>query len=137
MIGVKNLSGHKLTGRFNGQDFVFEADEKVTTPVSEDAARHIFGYGERDKSRALLRLGWIANGAGMEEALARLGKFQFLGVEEVRFKESEPTMELPRVVASAPPASDTGLSPEELAIAEGMPMQKPEGTTKKFAKQKR
>lgn len=130
MIGVRNNSGQKLVGRFNGQDIVFEADEKVTTPVSEDAARHIFGYGERDKTRALLRLGWIANGAAMEAGLERLGRFQFLAVEDVKFKEMEAdtTLHLPRSVASGP-ARDVPLSEDEKAL-----LNKPEGATKQFAK---
>lgn len=130
MIGVRNLSGQKLVARYDGRDYTFPAEEKVTTPLSEDAARHIFGYGERDKTRALLRLGWVPNGSAMDQAVERLGKFQFLSVEEVKFKE-EPT-ELPRTVASDRPVDGMPLSAEERELAGKM--NKPEGKQKQFAK---
>lgn len=135
MLGVKNLSGKKLVAKYDGKEYTFEADEKVTTPLADDAARHIFGYGEDNKTKALLRLGWVANGAAMEEAVERLGQFQFLAVEDIKFKgDEEVTMHLPRKVASDAPQGGADLSPEELAIGEKL--QKPEGKAKKFARHK-
>lgn len=136
MIGVKNLSGTKLVARYDGKDYAFEADEKVTTPLSDDAARHIFGYGEADKTRALLRLGWIANGQSVQTGLDKLGAFQFLAVEDIKFKEAvETTVELPRTVASSPPMDGMPLSESEQQIGEQL--KKPEGPKKKFARGRR
>lgn len=96
MIGIKNRSGKKLAARFDGKDYEFPADEKVVTPIHEDAARHIFGYGERDKTRALQRLGWLRSGGPevIAEATAELNKFQFLAVE-MTVKDETPA-QLPR-----------------------------------------
>lgn len=96
MIGVKNNLKEKVVGRYDGQDFVFEPG--VTRALSEDAARHIFGYGEKDKIRALLRLGWVPNGADRAAALEMLNSIQFLAVEETKFKD-EPVTDMPRSVA--------------------------------------
>lgn len=136
MIGVKNLSGEKLVALYDGKKHTFEADEKVTTPLADDAARHIFGYGEADKTKALLRLGWISNGANRDEAIARLGKFQFLAVEEVKFKGEEATIELPRKVASEAPQDAVSLSAEEQEIGNTL-LSKPQGKAKQFARQKK
>lgn len=60
----------------------FEIKTGETKVIDEAAARHIFGLGEQDKTRALSRLGWLRvseaeNPGGMKEALARLGQFVF------------------------------------------------------------
>lgn len=132
MIGVKNRDTQKLTALYDGKKFEFPADEKVTTPISEEAARHIFGYGERDKTRALLRLGWVQNGANVEAAEERLGRFQFLAVEDIKFKEDsgDSTLHLPRKVASDGPANAAPLSAEEQAHAETL--KKPQQGQQKF-----
>lgn len=132
MIGVKNNEQKKLVARYDGVDYTFEPG--VVMAVSDEAARHIFGYGEKDKSRALLRLGWIQNGATMDSGLERLSQFQFLAAEEPRFKD-EPTIELPRRVRSDERATETPLSPEEEKI--GQALAKPEGPEKKFAREKK
>lgn len=131
MIGVKNLSNETLVARYDGKDYEFVADDKVTTPLGDDAAKHIFGYGERDKTKALLRLGWLPNGAQLQAGLDRLGKFQFLQVEDIKFKESSDNIgTLPRAVSER--AEETPLSAEEVAHAEKLA--KPEGKAKQFAK---
>jgi hypothetical protein len=50
--------------------------------IDEIAARHIFGFGEDDKTRALTRLGWLKRSTregvgGWDEATAKLGQFVF------------------------------------------------------------
>lgn len=130
MIGIKNKTGKPIKGRYDGKDYTFPPDAKVVTPISDEAARHIFGFGEKDKTRALLRLGWISNGANLEGALERLADIQFLAAEEPKFRDDEPAGELPRGVTSTEPAAE--LSEEEQAIARKLA--KPEGTAKQFAK---
>lgn len=129
MIGVKNNLSERVKGRYNGEDFVFEPG--VTRALTEDAARHIFGYGEKDKTRALLRLGWIPNGANREAALEQLGKIQFLAVDEPKFKD-EPTNDLPRSVVDSNAPENRALSAEELALGKKLAHQ--DGKAKQFGK---
>lgn len=131
MIGIKQTTGKEIVARYDGRDYRFPSDEKVTTPLSEDAARHIFGFGERDKSRALLRLGWIGPMGTLEQAMERLGKVQFLEVEEVKFKSAETTVALP-TSASAAPREEVPLSPEEQELGEKLAHH--EGPKKQFGK---
>jgi len=132
MIGVKNTSSERLVAKYDGEEFVFEANGSAVRPISEDAARHIFGYGEKDKKRALLRLGWVPNGANIEHAIERLGKFQFLAVEEVKFKDEEPVSTMPRKVAEQAGPEQRDLSPAEIEHAKKLAHQ--EGKTKQFGK---
>lgn len=128
MIGVKNDDEQRLVARYDGEDHTFEVG--VVTAISEQAARHIFGYGEKDKTRALLRLGWLPNGANMTAAIERLTKFKFLAME-VKVKE-ESTSPLPRSVSSAEAPENRPLSAEEQEHAKKLAHQ--EGAAKKFAK---
>lgn len=128
MIGVKNEDKTRLVSRYDGEDFTFEVG--VVTAVSEQTARHIFGYGEKDKTRALLRLGWIPNGANMDAALERLTHFKFMAME-VKVKE-ETTTALPRGVSDAEAKENRTLSPEEEAISKKLAHQ--DGPAKQFAK---
>lgn len=129
MIGIKNLSGEKLEARYDGKDFEFPADPKVVTPLGEDAARHIFGYGEKDKARALMRLGWLNSGspASAKEGTERLGKFQFLAVE-IKIKDEEP-VQLPRTLKAE---GDAALL-QAAESAHGERMAEPKGAQQKFA----
>jgi hypothetical protein len=95
MIGVKNKSEVTIKARYNGEDFTFSPG--VTVACSELAAAHIFGYGEKDKTRALHRLGWMTSAGQYEQGLQRLDDFAFLAVEETKFKEEAPTtLHLPK-----------------------------------------
>ena len=138
MIGVKNNLKEKIPARYDGQDFTFEP--AVTRALSEDAARHIFGYGEKDKTRALLRLGWIPNGADKAGALEKLNEIQFLAVEEPKFKD-EPVSDLPRSVAQAEDgprpltAEEAAQYEKDVAAAQGKPLAHQGGSkTKQFGK---
>jgi hypothetical protein len=60
----------------------FEIKYGEKKQIDEIAARHIFGLGEQDKERALVRLGWLRNlgregPGGWDEAMAKLGAFVF------------------------------------------------------------
>lgn len=132
MIGVKNTSGEKLVASYDGQEYVFESDEKAVTAIPEDAAHHIFGYGEKDKKRALLRLGWIPNGQNISAALEKLGQFQFLKAEEPKFKEEEPVSTMPRKVAEQAGPENRPLSAGEEEVGRKLAHQ--EGRDKQFGK---
>ena len=102
MIGVKSRK-EVIKGRYDGQDYVFKPG--VTVALSEEAATHIFGYGLDDKTRALIRLGWLQHSTSLEDALARLDEVQFLSEAKVEFKEPP----APEGTQTAPPPPDTGL----------------------------
>jgi len=74
-IWVTNGSEKAIKGRYNGEDYEFPVG--VPTPVEQDAAAHIFGFGVSDKSRALTRLGWYITSDQEEAAVARLAQIQF------------------------------------------------------------
>lgn len=81
-IFIKNENDFDHADRFDGQDYFFPKGERVTVPVI--AARHMFGYGDPDKTETLIRLGWAneANDAGAR----KLANFIFtrgVMVEEV------------------------------------------------------
>ena len=74
-IVVVNTSDAAFSDRFNGQDYEFPVGKKVLLP--DEAAHHIFGLGESDKTATFARLGWIRTSGEYESAMQRLGKFQF------------------------------------------------------------
>lgn len=125
MIGVKNNrpegKANILTAKYDGQTYEFVPG--VTTAISEEAAAHIFGYGEDDKKRALHRLGWVNWGGQLEEGLERLNEFQFLEPEEPKFKE---VTQIPRKIAAAG-------DPLAAPVTTGQPMNTPEADKKQFA----
>lgn len=67
--------------RFHGVDYEFKRGKGVEMPV--EAAAHIFGFGEEDKTRALHRLGWLTTTEGMEAARERLDRIDFLPADQI------------------------------------------------------
>lgn len=139
MIGIKhcvieNGSPTRIKARYDGRDYVFEPSapgaSAVVTPLSEEAARHIFGYGEKDKTKALLRLGWLPNGMQLEMALEKLDAVQFLAVQEPVFVEEPPT-QMPRKVSAGEPQG-RDLSHDEKELARKLVHQ--DGPQKQFGK---
>jgi len=55
-IFVTNTNDFVHTDRYDGEDFVFPPHEQVLVPV--EAAEHMFGFNNPDKSAILQRLGW-------------------------------------------------------------------------------
>lgn len=101
-----------LQGRFDGEDFVFRPEKP--TDLSLDAARHIFGLGEEDKSSALNKLGLLIPGKHtLQEALEALEKITFLEAQVVFPDEDEPDP-APRGRRTTPriPPSSAGVSGE-------------------------
>jgi hypothetical protein len=79
MIIIHNTLDEGIRGRFAGVDYDFPPKKDV--PCDEDAARHIFGFGEPDKAAALLRLGWIIPGQTRDVAEQKLAKVVFKKAE--------------------------------------------------------
>jgi hypothetical protein len=93
MIGIKNNGSDIIKGRYDGKDYEFKPG--VTVALSDEAARHIFGYGEDDKTRSLIRLGWLANSTHYDQAASRLDSIQFFAEAKVTFEEPEAPTQLP------------------------------------------
>lgn len=74
-IVVTNGTEKTIKGRYAGQDHEFPVGVEVA--VSADIARHIFGFGESDKTEALTRLGWMVSSSDAEVAYERLALVKF------------------------------------------------------------
>lgn len=55
-VFVTNQNDFLHRDRFDGEDFVFPPNQQVV--IAYDAAVHMFGYLQADKSETLVRLGW-------------------------------------------------------------------------------
>lgn len=109
-VQVTNQTGEDIEGRFSGTDYVFPVGETRVLPVI--AARHIFGFGDPDKTRAILRLGWgnLATDAkqdGKKIALDRLKKIRFeeLPPSVLDFKSAE-ARRRPQLAHAGTPAGE-------------------------------
>lgn len=74
-IFVTNNGDFSFEDGFNGQRYTFAVGSTVELPVL--AAKHIFGYGETDKTAHLIRLGWLKMSNEVDLAMAKLAKFRF------------------------------------------------------------
>lgn len=74
-IVVTNETDKTIKGRYAGVDFEFPVGVAVEIP--SDAARHIFGFGESDKTAALGRLGWMIFSGDGDAAMERLALVKF------------------------------------------------------------
>lgn len=74
-IFVTNNGDFSFEDGFAGQRYTFAIGTTVEIPLL--AAKHIFGYGEDDKTSHLVRLGWLRISNEVDQAMAKLAKFQF------------------------------------------------------------
>ncbi len=74
-VWVINTGKATHQDRYNGEEFNFYANDPVLIP--EEVAFTLFGFGEDNKSRCLLRLGWIqSNDAStFDKGLQKLARF--------------------------------------------------------------
>ena len=56
MIFVTNKNDFQHADRYDGTDYLFPPHQAVA--LSEEAAAHMFGFGQPDKGPVLARLGW-------------------------------------------------------------------------------
>lgn len=69
-----------FVGRYNGLDYRFPspvAGKKQPVYIDDDAATHIFGIGNFDKTKVLMRHGWANFSSSYEAGMAILNKFIF------------------------------------------------------------
>lgn len=81
MFKITNGNLNQFVGRFDGQDYAFPPAQPVYCP--DEAAKHIFGLGQVDKSSVLSRNGWATVTGDLEVGLAILNNFKFVSVEQV------------------------------------------------------
>jgi hypothetical protein len=74
-VQVTNGNKFPLRGRFAAQDYNFLPGKPLE--ISRDAANHIFGLGQPDKTRALNCLGILKAGTTYKEALEVLANISF------------------------------------------------------------
>ena len=74
-IFVTNNSDQDLKDGFGGIFYDFTIGSTIEIP--EEAAKHIFGYGEQDKTSHLIRLGWLRMSNEVDRAMEKLNKFSF------------------------------------------------------------
>ncbi len=80
-LRVTNGLTEKVKGRYDGVDYLWKPGEVRDIPL--EAAQHIFGFGQDDKSRAMNRLGWMPSSAQADEAYEKLASISFDMVEQV------------------------------------------------------
>lgn len=89
ILKVTNRHAVRYVDRYDGKDFEFMPNEPVV--MSEEAARHIFGYGDPDKTPYLARNGKqtttkLEGKGGVKEAHDWLARFEFKELV-VKFEE--------------------------------------------------
>lgn len=75
-VQVTNHSASTLRGRFAGEDYEFPPEKPMA--ISRQAATHIFGLGQADKTRALNNLGVLVGTVTYKEALEVLKQISFV-----------------------------------------------------------
>lgn len=88
VVYVTNHSDKELSASFNYVNLSFPIGK--TVEISQDAARHVFGYGDNDKEPYLARLGWIRLHSELEQGLERLSKFH-ISTEALETNRSLPS----------------------------------------------
>jgi hypothetical protein len=80
-IFVTNGNDFVHTDAYDGVEYTFNTGEKV--PVPRAAAEHMFGYGNANKTEALVRLGWAntfdekKGWVESPDGVAKLRRFRF------------------------------------------------------------
>lgn len=109
-IFVRNNGTEPFADRYDGEDFSVGPGDAVE--IEADCAKLVFGFGEKDKTRAVKRLGWAPTQAEMPRALALLNSFSF-------HMEQPEDGEDGILACSSAPASDTEPAPDASADGAG------------------
>jgi hypothetical protein len=67
-VYVTNKNDFDFSDRYDGEEFFFPQGQAVLIPTA--AAEHIFGFSLKDKTDALVRLGWATDIAAGAKKLA-------------------------------------------------------------------
>lgn len=94
VVYVTNNTPDKLTVMFAYKELEFPPGK--TVEVADEAARHIFGYGDNNKEPYLARLGWIRLHSELEQGMEKLSKF------DIQTEAPEQNRSLPSAVGVVP-----------------------------------
>jgi len=75
MFKITNRNKESFTGRFNGTDYEFPVNKPAM--CDDEAAAHIFGIGQTDKTSVLARHGWAGVGKTYADGMLILDQFKF------------------------------------------------------------
>ena len=98
--------GIPFTGRFENVEYTFDTNKE--TEISEDAAKHIFGYGVDNKEPYFVRLGWMKMNIDLPRAKERMSQIVFASEPSKKVHLSAPVVE--RVAAPMPEPKAKGRS---------------------------
>lgn len=70
-----------VRGRYAGEDYVWKPGASLDIGI--EAAKHIFGFGETDKTWALNGLGWMRSSDMYEAAMEKLANISFDEIQQV------------------------------------------------------
>ena len=118
MLTITNRNNFEFTGRFNGTDYNFPVGATVAVP--DDAARHIFGIGQADKTDVLVRHGWMTHSSLRDQAMGKLNGFSFGVANELiagDVIEAEPA-EIVEAVNEDEPVIEQGSAPLQMEAGE-------------------
>jgi hypothetical protein len=79
MFKITNGNDFDFEAGFNGRIYKFPMGKTVACP--DDAAEHIFGIGDQNKTAYLARHGWVKVMGFVQDGLNILNKFKFQAVE--------------------------------------------------------
>ena len=99
-IFVRNNSQDDFFDSFDGVRYNFIPGKEIELP--DDAAKHIFGYGDDNKEPYLVRLGWMKMNTDYHLAMEKLSQFSFSRESSKPVHLSAPVVE--RVAAPLPKA---------------------------------
>lgn len=130
-VQVTNHTASALRGRFAGENYVFAPEEP--TAISRQAAVHIFGLGQTDKTRALNNLGILTGEVTYKQALEVLAKISFVEGHMVY----EAQQQGPGGGQQTPPPKPGEQHPGQQAPGQKQPGQQPPATPGKEHEEKR
>lgn len=93
-VFVTNHSDDKLVVSYAYKEYTFEVEKPQEVPL--ELAQFVFGYQQQSKEAQLVRLGWLRISTGLNEALAKLDKF------EITTERPEKNRSLPSAVGVVP-----------------------------------
>lgn len=90
--------GVNFSATYCNEKIDFRTNEEVE--ISDEVAKHLFGYGEDNKEPYFVRLGWMKLNTDLEKAQSRLSEFSFASEPNKKVHLSAPVVE--RVAAPMP-----------------------------------
>ncbi len=100
--------GMTFTARYSNADIKFPSNEEVE--ITDEVAKHLFGYGEDNKEPYFVRLGWMKMNTDYEKAMSRLAEFSFSSEPSKKVHLSAPVVERVATPMPAPRGVSKGVA---------------------------